>query len=556
MRKFIAALLCVMISVSVFASCGRGGEPSIRVEEDGTPFGKYEEPLTIRTIKYLDPTVSGYLSKLTAKTGETLEDNRWTREYSDKLNIEIEYVLSGSGDAFYNSWSGLMAGGELPDIFSVGLSDYKDLVEADLIWDLTDLYDQYTADITQEVFDESGESIFDSIEIDGKLYGVPLPKSQYDSYKYLWIRRDWMQAVGVQEAPSTAYELIELMGKFVEQKPGGQENTYAFALANDLWHNLEGFFWCFGAYPDSWILDESGSVRLGAIDESMREPLRILQQMYEDGWIDPEFATRDYEKSKSLVANGQVGIYMGAHYNATDFLLTSYNKDNNADWAVFPWPGKTENDVVKGELELGMSEVLVVNKNFSNPEAAFKLLNRYYENLYGETGDYDHWGNDEVDQIWAIGPLFSYRPLVNVIPYRDVRSVLAGEMQASELKGTSKDYYESVVTENKYDWKIMFGDASATATGVTGGQSAGYYLDKVASGEIPTFVDVFTGPPTTSMTLYGTELGTQSLMYFTSVIKGDKNADADFDAFVSAWKKGGGDKMTEEADAWYKETNS
>ncbi len=194
-----------------------------------------------------------------------------------------------------------MAGGDLPDVFPVGLSDYKDLVEAGLIWDMTDLYEQYSTELTKEVLAESGDSIFDAIEIDGRFYGIPLPKSQYDSYKYLWIRRDWMQKVGVTEAPKTVYELIDLMGKFVEQKPGGQENTYAFALANDLWYNLEGFFWCFGAYPDSWILDEDGNVKLGAIDESMREPLRILQKMYHDGWIDPEFATRDYEKSKLFV---------------------------------------------------------------------------------------------------------------------------------------------------------------------------------------------------------------------------------------------------------------
>ena len=86
-----------------------------------------------------------------------------------------------------------MAGGDLPDVFPVGLSDYKDLVEAGLIWDMTDLYEQYSTELTKEVLAESGDSIFDAIEIDGRFYGIPLPKSQYDSYKYLWIRRDWMQ---------------------------------------------------------------------------------------------------------------------------------------------------------------------------------------------------------------------------------------------------------------------------------------------------------------------------------------------------------------------------
>ena len=182
MKRALAAALCLMFGLCTLAGCGGGG-PSVRVEEDGTPLGKYESPLVIDTIKYLDPTVAGNLSKLTAQTGETLEDNRWTREYSDKLNIQIRYSLSGSGDAFYNSWAGYMAGGDLPDVFPVGLSDYKDLVEADLIWDMTDLYEQYSTELTKEVLAESGDSIFDAIEIDGRFYGIPLPKSQYDSYK-------------------------------------------------------------------------------------------------------------------------------------------------------------------------------------------------------------------------------------------------------------------------------------------------------------------------------------------------------------------------------------
>ena len=563
MKRFISMLLCALFILSTLSACGgqqgatrfteEGNDEKTdtgRVNEDGTPFGKYEEPLKIKMIKYLDSTVAGYLSILEKTTGETLEDNRWTRDYLDKLNLEFEYMMTGSGSAYDNSFAGMMASGELPDIFHVGLSDYKDLVEADMIWDLTDLYDQYVGEATQMVLDEAGESVFDAITIDGRLYGVPLARSQYDPYKYLWIRRDWMEAVGVTEAPSTVYELIDLMGKFVEQKPGGQENTYAFALSKDLWFNLEGFFWCFGAYPDSWIVDEDGNVKRGIIDDNMREPLRILQKMYKDGWIDPEYITTSFGGTKTLVANEQVGIYIGTHYNATDVLLTSYNKNNDVDWAVFPWPGQTEGSEAVAELELGMDGPLVVNKNFKNPEAVFKMLNLYYENLYGETGDYEEWGNDETDQIWAIGPLFSYRALVNAIPYRDIRDVLNGTKTEAELSGLGKDYYDSAVLQNRYDWRIMFGDASSTT--VTGGQCAGYFLDRVTTGEIKSFTDVFVAAPTDSMNVYGSELATQVDIFINSVIQGEKNVDGDFDAFIEAWLNGGGRQMTEEADAWYK----
>ncbi len=564
MRRFMAVLLGVLLIVSTLCACA-SWQGAIRVteaeeenvqssknHEDGTAFGKYEEPLKIKTIKYLDSTVAGYLSILENTTGETLEDNRWTRDYAEKLNLEFEYMMTGSGSAYENSFAGMMASGELPDIFPVGLSSYQDLVEADLIWDLTDLYEQYVGEATQMVLDEAGRSVFDAITIDGRMYGVPQAKSQYDTYKYLWIRRDWMEAVGVTQAPATVYELVDLMGKFVEQKPGGKENTYAFPLSKDLWFNLEGFFWCFGAYPDSWIVDENGNIKKGIIDDNMREPLEILQQMYRDGWIDPEYITCSYGGTKTLVANEQVGIYIGTHYNATDVLLASYNKNNAADWAVFPWPGRQEGSEAVAELELGMDDILVVNKNFEHPEAVFKMLNLYYENLYGETGDYEHWGNDETDQIWAIGPLFSYRALVNAIPYRDIRDVLNGTKAESELSGLSKDYYDSAVVQDRYDWKIMFGDNNSDR--VSGGSCAGYFLDRVANGEIQSFTDAYVAGPTESMKLYGAELSTQADIYFNGVIQGEKNVEEDFDTFVEAWLGGGGRQMTEEANAWYQST--
>lgn len=87
---------------------------------------------------------------------------------------------------------------------------------------------------------------------------------------------------------------------------------------------------------------------------------------------------------------------------------------------------------------------------------------------------------------------------------------------------------------------------------MSGGQCAGYFLDRVASGEIKSFTDVFVGAPTESMKLYAAELATQADIYFNAVIQGEKNTEEDFDAFVEAWLKGGGRQMTEEADAWYK----
>jgi len=546
MRKLL--ILCILLlGAFTLSACGGKEEPQEQVDFEEGYLGKYSDTLDVSMIKYIDPSASSNLAKLTSITGETLEDNRWIRGLKNDLNIQVSYDMTGSGDTFLTQWSGLMATGNLPDVFQVGYADYQELLEADLIWDMTDAYDEYASPLLMSIIAEGGEEVLDSITVDDNIYGVPQVVSQYDSYKYLWIRRDWMEAVGVTDAPASADELIDLMRKFVEDDPdgNGSDDTYAFSLSNDLWHNLEGFFSMYGAYPDSWVYDSNGDIALGAIQDEIQKPLQKLQTMYQNGWINPEFITLDYSKSKADIANGKAGIFMGAHYNASDFLLPSKNNDPDADWAVFEWPSDTPGEEVVHQLELGVNSILVVNKDFPNPEAAVKMLNYYYEMLYGETGDYEKYGNDQVDLIWAMGPFFSYRPGINLIPYQDIQKVLNNELTEQDLEGASKDYYESVVIEGKYDWNIMFGELPENST-VSGGHPAGYFLEKVSNGEIEYFINRFYGAPTESMAIVGQQLGLTSLEYFTKAITGEKNTSTDFDEFVEEWLENGGSNITDE----------
>jgi putative aldouronate transport system substrate-binding protein len=546
-KKVTMLFMVFLVIISLFA-CSKEQEPKDEVASEDGYLGKYIEEVNVKSIKYIDPTASSNMAKLTSITGETLDDNRWLRGYKDDLNINIEYTLTGSGEAFLTQWSGLMATGDIPDVFPVGFSDYQELVENGFLHDLTDAFDKYASPLLKEILNEAGPEALEAGMIDGKIYGIPQVVSKYDSYKYLWIRRDWMANVGVYEAPKTIYELIELMYKFVNMDPNntGVKDTYAFNLSNDLWHNLQGYFAAFGAYPSGWIVDPiSNKIKLGAIDDAMIEPLTLLQDMYIKGWINPEFITLDYTRSKADVANGRVGIYMGAHFNAGDFLLPSKNRDENADWAVFPWPGKTETDVVKHQLSLGVNDLLVVNKTFGNPEIAVKMLNYYYEKLYGETGNYDFWGNDQVDLIWAMGPLFSYRPTVNLIPYLEIQAFLRGEKLFVDMVGVSRNYYKNIIVDNRYDWQIMFGTLPANSE-VSGGQTAGYFLDQVVRGDIPTFQNQFYGPPTPSMGIVGSQLGMMSLEYFTKAIRNERNTTTEFAAFREFWLNQGGRQITEE----------
>lgn len=83
--------------------------------------------------------------------GQTLEDNFWLDTYRDELGINVVYDWIVKGDDEYSQKINItIATGELPDIMSVTATQMVQLAEADLIADISDVYEAYAADFTKE----------------------------------------------------------------------------------------------------------------------------------------------------------------------------------------------------------------------------------------------------------------------------------------------------------------------------------------------------------------------------------------------------------------------
>ena len=81
------------------------------------------------------------------KPGQTLEDNFWLDTYRDELGINVVYDWIVKGDDEYSQKINItIATGELPDIMSVTATQMVQLAEADLIADISDVYEAYAAD--------------------------------------------------------------------------------------------------------------------------------------------------------------------------------------------------------------------------------------------------------------------------------------------------------------------------------------------------------------------------------------------------------------------------
>lgn len=225
------------------------------VSGDASPLGKYETPITIRFTRDVDNDMQDNIIPKTP--GETVEDNRWLKAYSEKLGINVVYdwTVSG-GDAYTQKMNVTLTSGDLPDMLRVTPAQMKQLAEADLIEDLTPYWEQYASDDLKELYAEQGPAVINSAVVNGKIMGIG-KADVYGDGVYLWLRKDWLDNLGLQE-PTSMQDLLKISEAFTTQDPDGNNinDTYGLAITKDLYGGamgLDGFFCrhaCLSVYVD------------------------------------------------------------------------------------------------------------------------------------------------------------------------------------------------------------------------------------------------------------------------------------------------------------------
>lgn len=271
------------LSVSVVFAIS--GIPAYAGEAEADPFGKYEETLDVHFVRATDDTIETYA--LGNLPGQTLEDNFWLDTYRDELGINVVYDWIVKGDDEYSQKINItIATGELPDIMSVTATQMVQLAEADLIADISDVYEAYAADFTKETLTQEGDDPFLAASIDGKMYGLPVTGGSVDSVDLMWIRQDWLDKFGL-EIPQTMDELLTVIDKFTNEDPDGdgENNTYGIGVAGSPnvfgggYGGLKGFFNAYGAYPTIWV-EKDGQLVYGATQPECKEALATLADLY------------------------------------------------------------------------------------------------------------------------------------------------------------------------------------------------------------------------------------------------------------------------------------
>lgn len=506
--------------------------------EGTAEFVKYDPPLQLEIVMPLDSTVTQELADIEGTTGETMEANRWTNAWKDTLGIEVSYRWAANPGEYDQRLRLEMAANDLPDIFVCNSqADIKQMADAGVIQPLGDVFEAYKTPLTESILYGAGDTPFKMATVNGELYAIPRVMPSTDPYQYCWVRGDWIEKLGAK-IPETMDEYIDLLYKASEADFDGngvKDTTGLIAYQNVA--SLKGFFWSYGAYPDMWI-EKDGALVYGATQPEMKQALAKLQKLYADGILDREFGTMTSEKAyEAANASRAFSLYDGHWIGFT--IIGTLENDPEADWIAIPHPTATGAPVA-GVIDPSCEGFICVSSKCENPEAAIMLFNLFFENCYGETGDYEYWAM-ATDNAWKWQPFYAMNPRNNLDARLEINAVLRGEKDASELVGVPKSYYANFSKDGAWAWESMFGL----------GQTPFKVMDEDVLPNDLLKYNGYLGSPTDTMVEYESTLDELRDDMILQIIIGGEDVDTAFDKFVKSWNALGGETITEEVNAWY-----
>lgn len=502
-----------------------------------TAYGKYPELVTY-TLGQLNGANNSNLPE-----GNTYEDNAYTRYLKEILNVQNQSIYMEREDRYNDYVNVLVNDHTLPDVLVVcDRETLYNLVENDLIEDLTEVYANCTSPRIKAMYNSYGSQLLGAGTFDGKLMARPEAVIDHGPC-LLWLRKDWMEQLGLEE-PESFEEAMDIIQAFQENRMGAEEGEEPVGLVCDTNlvsvtsqnYSVEPVFEKFYAYPRRWIKDENGEIVYGSLTKETKSALAYLRELYKRGILDQNFALRAQNNLRDLVVEGKCGAFFGLWWTPNNPLMDEIENDPEADWEPYYLTAdyQEKNNVYTSFSD---NKYVVVRKGYEHPEIIMKIVSVLFD--YSRFEDKEN--ADEINSYFGLNVDPTARPLVINVDYneaiynvtKDIRRVIAGTQKESNLSALEKSYYSACI---KYlsgedvtaeDWAAYKSRISAVGVLVDGNYKPlqRQYLEE-SDGEVPNI------------------LASLEKNAFIQLIMGEQPMDY-FDTFVQEWYAQGGQELTE-----------
>lgn len=522
-------------------------EYNARMEEARTtPFGAYPE-----TIEYT-------LGKMTSVNNsnmpenDTYTDNAYTRYIKSVINVQNVDVFEANDSQYDTNVSMVISMGSLPDIMVVSSQDeVEQLVEAGLIEDLTESYNNCISDRIRKMYESYGDSLKDMVTYDGKIMALP-ETNITDGPNLVWLRKDWMDKLGLSE-PHTIDDVVNIVKHFISEDPGnngvdasGKPNTVGLAVDTDVTGEcgysseflLDIIFACFGAYPKQWIMNDDGEIVYGSVTDEAKEALSYINSLYNQGVIDNDFLLRTSTNICELIENGLCGSFFGPWWAPNNPLANAVSRNPDADWQ--PYLIATDSDgTTSYHSQNPCYKYVVVRKGYGHPEIAAKMISVMFDKVRFDCTD-----SEEFKNYYQINVEPTARPLsINVdynnalsICYRNIDATISGRKNPDSLELLERSFYDACSEYIK--------NANKTSTQWAAYMSRIKACSLIAQDNIKV-VDSLYFKTTDTMKSHWWRLKAKEKEAYLKIISGEEDISY-FDTFVKEWNEQGGQTITSE----------
>lgn len=558
-RKSLSLLLAAAMAATMLAGCGSKDPMANMSDEEkaaweaaaNDPYGKYPETVVYTTGYNLTNQGADTLSG-TPYENDTPSDNAYTRYLKEVLNVQNENEFEAiTGPDYDQKVSMAIASQDIPDIMYI--SDYAtlvELVENDLIEDLTDVYNNLACETVKSSYASYGEdnNPLNTVTFDGRIMAIP--KTQLsDGQDFLWLRKDWMDKLEL-EMPSTLDEMADVLRAFISQDPdgNGQADTIGLVVHNEVYGSypnntfaVDNIFTAFGAYPTVWMTDESGNAVYGSVQPEMKDALQLMRDWYAEGLLDREFTTRTYDDIVALLSSGQCGAYIGPWWSPFNPAQTSTYASQDAEWINVSAPTGPDGKINAINTK-SYGGFVVVRKGYEHPEIAMKIVNVNSEYSMQDKSDAAKEILENQSIAYFNWPLYcQVQPGNNAeLMTQHVEAVMNGSADVSTLSTEELGYYESAVRYQEAEAAGQKADSADYSQYVSRIVAMNRMIDEPANFLTPAFFET-----TDTMKTRWASLEKIEMQAILKIIVGEEDLDY-FDQFVSEWTGAGGDIITEE----------
>lgn len=378
LRKPVTAVLAViMTSVIALAGCSSSNKAENGAAASSGSAVPSSSPSASTTPEQKGPPITlkiELFDRNNAPAGAPpLTDNFMTKyvqtHFGDPNNITVEWVTVPRSEEV-KKLNVLMASASAPDlIFTYDKPTVQNYVQSGGLADLGPLIDEFGPQLKNVLAPTLPDGVFN-----GKQYAIPALRV-IQAQTTAFIRKDWLDKLNLP-LPTTTEQWYETMKAFKEKDPGNTGGKVIPFTYIDFFHlkPLINTFWNWDqvtdedlfADPDGWSRPEN------------KEAFRFLNQMYNEGLLDKDFALRKdfsqdfYQQVVSGVAgfavpNTNEPVYAGYYANL---------KKNNPDAVLAPIDPFTTKDGKHPKPIYSPSGIyLMVPAASKNAEAVIKYLN-------------------------------------------------------------------------------------------------------------------------------------------------------------------------------------